>query len=67
VVAFVVSRTGNSLAPALYVIAGAVVTALVLTPMTETGGRTLPEPDGRTATPEGRHHSASRGRPDPAR
>jgi MHS family proline/betaine transporter-like MFS transporter len=67
VVAFVVSRTGNSLAPALYVIAGAVVTALVLTRMTETGGRALPEPDGGTATREGRRHSASRGRPDPAR
>jgi MHS family proline/betaine transporter-like MFS transporter len=67
VVAFVVSRTGDNLAPALYVIAGAVVTAVVLTSMAETGGRTLPVPDGGTATPGRPRHSASHGEPDPAR
>ena len=42
VVAFVVARTGNNLALALYVIAGAVVTAAVLAAMSETGRRALP-------------------------
>jgi MHS family proline/betaine transporter-like MFS transporter len=42
VVAFVVARTGNNLAPALYVIAGAVVTAAVLAAMSETSRRALP-------------------------
>jgi MHS family proline/betaine transporter-like MFS transporter len=41
VVAFVVARTGNDLAPALYVIAGAVVTAAVLATMSETSRRAL--------------------------
>lgn len=67
VVTFVVSRTGNSLAPALYVIAGAVVTAVVLAFMTETGGRALPAPDEAAATREERGRSAARGEPDPAR
>lgn len=41
VAAFLVARTGNALAPAFYVIAGAVVTAVVLSSTRETAGRSL--------------------------
>ncbi|MFF4764465.1 MFS transporter [Streptomyces sp. NPDC001292] len=48
IVAFLVSRTGNDLAPAYYVIAGAIVTTVVLVSMSETATRTLSQDDEAT-------------------
>jgi MFS transporter, MHS family, proline/betaine transporter len=68
IVAFLVSRTGNSLAPAFYVIAGAVVTAVVLVFMTETAQsprKRVGSPMSRSSRRTGRPSEVARISPKP--